>query len=144
LIPLYIIDSSVFNKLYLNESGRDTVLVLFKEASKGNIILIAPKLLEYEVIATAQYNRLPINAIWELLKQQIGCNLNLVDPTTEHWEKALEIIQMGHIKSGYPSIYDTIFHAIAIIEGGTLITADKKHFVKVEKLRHITMLNDVE
>jgi len=142
LIPLYVIDSSVFNKLYLNEQDREIALQLFEQASKENVILIAPKLLQYEVIATAQYNQLPIDTIWDLLQQQVGRNLNLVEPTLKHWNKAIKIIQIGHIKSGYPSIYDTIFHAIAITEGGTLITADKRHFVKVKKQKHIMMLSD--
>ena len=73
-MPLYIIDSSVFNKLYLEEPGRDIALMIFEQASKGNINLLAPQLLYYEVIATAQYYKLPIGSISQLLDQQIKNN----------------------------------------------------------------------
>ena len=142
-MPLYVVDSSVFNKLYLQEEGREEALYLFEQAARGNITLLAPNLLRYEVIATAQYYRLPIDSIVHLLEEQTRYNLNLIEPTKEQWNRAIGIIKAGHPKSGYPSIYDSIFHAIAIKEGGTLVTADRKHFVKTKQEAHIIMLDEL-
>ncbi|MCF6290639.1 MAG: type II toxin-antitoxin system VapC family toxin [Desulfobacterales bacterium] len=140
-MPLYIVDSSVFNKLYLKEDGREEALYLFEQAARGNLTLLAPNLLRYEVIATAQYYRLPIDSIVQLLEKQTRYNLNLIEPTKEQWNRAIDIIKIGHPKSGYPSIYDSIFHAIAIIEDGTLVTADRKHLEKKRQEEHIIMLD---
>lgn len=142
-MPLYVVDSSVFNKLYLEEEGREESLLLFDQAARGNSTLLAPNLLYYEVIATAQYYRLPIDAIVQLLEEQTYYNLALIEPTREQWDKAIEIIKIGHPKSGYPSIYDSIFHAIAIVENGTLVTADRKYFVKTSQEGYIIMLDEL-
>ncbi len=139
---LYVVDSSVFNKLYLNEEDREQALALFEQAAEDQVMLIAPTLLYYEVMATAQYYHLPLFAVLELLEEQIATNLLLVEPNSTHHRKAIDIIQQGHPKSGYPSIYDAIFHALAIIEGGTLITADHRHFSKSKQFGHILMLKN--
>ena len=140
---LYIIDTSVFNKLYLNEEGREKAILLFEKAAQGQFTLVAPFLLYYEVVATAQYYRLPIQMVVELLESQIKHNLTLIEPDQNHRKKAIEMIQIGHPKSGYPSIYDSIFYAIAIVEGGILISADRKHFMKTRQMGHVLLLSEV-
>ena len=142
-MPLYVVDSSVFNKLYLNENDREDALFLFEQAANGNVSLMAPNLLRYEVIATAQYHGLPIIQILELLEEQTQYNLRLIEPTKDHWVQAIKIIKHGHPKSGYPSIYDAVFHAIATAEDGTLVTADRKYFTKAKSYRHIVMLDKI-
>lgn len=142
-MSLYVVDSSVFNKLFLNEVGRKNALHLFKKAAEGSLTLIAPELLRYEVISTAQYYNLPIDAIVQLLEVQIRYNIDLVSPTENQWDIAIDLVKKGHPKSGYPAIYDAIFHAIAIDEGGIFVTADRKHFVKVKQEGHIILLKDL-
>lgn len=95
-ISLYVVDSSVFNKLYLDEPGRDKAITLFTQAAYREITLIAPTLLFYEVVHTSQYYQLPVQKVIELLKKQEQRNLHLIEPTLQHTEKALDIIQMGH------------------------------------------------
>jgi len=47
------------------------------------------------VIHTSQYYQLPIQKVIVLLKKQEQRNLHLIEPTLQHTEKALDIIQMG-------------------------------------------------
>jgi len=56
----YVIDSSVFNKLYLDEPDRDKAQRLFVKAAATEIMLLAPDLLYLEVLNTAQRCGLPI------------------------------------------------------------------------------------
>lgn len=135
-----VIDSSVFNKLYLDEPDRHFALEIFRWASEGRVVLIAPTLLYLEVIATSQYYRLPVQPIKDLLDQQVQHNLLLVEPEAQHLEKAIEIITTGHPKSGFPSVYDAVFHAMAMVENFTLVTADRRHFAKTDHLGHIALL----
>jgi len=118
-------------------------LYLFEQAAKGIATLIAPNLLRYEVIATAQYYRLPIESIVQLMEEQFRYNINLIEPNNTHWSKAIDIIKVGHPKNGYPSIYDSIFHAVANVEDGTLVTADHKHYEKTKSEAHIVMLDNL-
>jgi predicted nucleic acid-binding protein len=141
---LYVVDSSVFNKLYLDESDRDKAIFLLSLSASKETQLIAPTLLFYEVIHTSQHYKLPLNVIVNLLNKQTRQNLLLIEPSFQHIQKSLEIIEIGHPKSGYPSIYDSIFHGIAIVENTLLITADKKHYTKTKKLGHILLLQDIE
>lgn len=41
----YVIDSSVFNKLFLDEADRDKAQQLFIQAAAGHVMLLAPDLL---------------------------------------------------------------------------------------------------
>jgi predicted nucleic acid-binding protein len=141
---ILVADSSVFNKLYLDEVDRDKAVYLFSLSASRITQLIAPTLLFYEVVHTSQSYGLPLKTIVQLLNRQTEKNLILIEPSLDHIQKALEVIDTGHPKSGYPSIYDAIFHAIAIVEDTFLVTADKKHFAKTKNLGHILLLDDVE
>jgi predicted nucleic acid-binding protein len=57
-------------------------------------------------------------------------------------KKAIDITQQGHPQSGYPSIYDSVFHAMAICNDATLVTADRRHYEKTKQLGHIIQLKD--
>ena len=64
----YVIDSSVFNKLYLDEVDRDKAQQLFIQAASGEVMLFAPDLLYIEVVNTAQRYGVPIDDVLELLE----------------------------------------------------------------------------
>lgn len=64
------IDSSVFNKLYLDEADRDKAQQLFIQAAAGEVILLAPDLLYLEVVNTAQRCGVPVNSVDDLLEAQ--------------------------------------------------------------------------
>ncbi len=138
----YIIDSSVFNKLYLDEADRDKAQQLFIKAAAGELMLFAPDLLYLEVINTAQRCGVPINSVVELLEtQKYLLQIRAVSDIERN--KAVQIIAGGHAKSGYPSIYDAIFHAMALCNDGILVTADKRHYTKTQALGSICLLSDI-
>lgn len=66
----YVIDSSVFNKLYLDEVDRDKAQQLFIQAAAGEVMLLAPDLLYLEVVNTAQRCGVPIDSVVDLLAAQ--------------------------------------------------------------------------
>ncbi|MCK5898291.1 MAG: type II toxin-antitoxin system VapC family toxin [Methylococcales bacterium] len=138
----YVVDSSVFNKLYLDEVDRDKAQQLFIQAASGQIVLLAPDLLYLEVINTAQRCDVPLKAVIELLEVQKHL-MKMRAVTDNERKKALEIIADGHVKSGYPSIYDAIFHAMALCNQGIFITADKRHYAKTHALGHICLLSEL-
>lgn len=140
-MSLFIIDGSVVCKLFLDEPGRDKSIDLIRQAAEGHIQLIAPDILPYEALSAAHYYRLPLPPVLDLLETQWNKTITLISPTPAHWKKAIEIANTGSPKSGYPAIYDAVYHALAITEKGTFITADKKHYEKTKSLGSIQLFN---
>ncbi|MCD2449004.1 type II toxin-antitoxin system VapC family toxin [Methylicorpusculum oleiharenae] len=139
----YVIDSPVFNKLYLDEADRDKAQHLFIKAASAEIMLLAPDLLYLEVVNTAQRCGVPIDAVVELLEAQRYL-MQMRALTNDERNLALQIIGSGHDKSGYPSIYDAIFHAMALCNNAVLVTADKRHYAKTQELGSIRLLSELK
>jgi len=112
MMQRYVIDSSVFNKLFLDEVDRDEAQQLFIQAAAGQVILLAPDLLYLEVINTAQRCGVPLEGVVELLEAQKYL-MQMRAVSDDERKKALHIIAKGHTKSGYPSIYDALFYNLA-------------------------------
>jgi predicted nucleic acid-binding protein len=141
-VKLLIIDSSVFNKLYLEEPDSEQALALFERATRREFSLQAPDLLYLEVISTANSYQIPIDFVTQLLDFQTRHLLPLRPLNRAEMKKAIDITQQGHPQSGYPSIYDSVFHAMAICNDATLVTADRRHYEKTKQLGHIIQLKD--
>jgi predicted nucleic acid-binding protein len=139
----YVIDSSVFNKLYLDEVDRDKAQYLFVLAAENKVQLLAPDLLFLEVVNTAQRCRVPVNEVVELLEAQKYL-MEIRAINRQEQKQALQIVSQGHSKSGYPSIYDSVFHAMAICNDAVFMTADKRHYEKTKQLGSIALLNGIK
>lgn len=142
MMQRYVIDSSVFNKLFLEEVDRDKAQQLFVQAAAGQVVLLAPDLLYLEVINTAQRCGVPIDAVVELLEVQKYL-LEMRAVSDAERKKAVQIIAQGHEKSGYPSIYDALFHAMALCNQAVFVTADKRHFAKTQQFGSICLLSEL-
>ena len=144
-MKLIVIDASVVNKFYLDQPDRDQAREVLRLISEDKLEACAPSLITYEILNVV--NRLKMSAPEEsavvgAVLQQFQSNIRLVEPDFYQWKKALEISSTGNPKSGYPSFYDAIYHAIAITEKGIFLTADKKHKAKTESFGHICLLQD--
>jgi predicted nucleic acid-binding protein len=140
-----VLDSSVINKLFLNEMDREKAIDLMQKVSADEIFALAPSLLVYEVfnvLICSKASTEKTQEIMEILYLQIDTNIHILEPSLLHLNKAMEISRSGHKKSGYPSLYDSIFHAMAIIEDAVFVTADSKHFAKARSFGHIELLTD--
>jgi predicted nucleic acid-binding protein len=99
-------------------------------------------LLYLEVVNTAQRCGVPIDSVVELLEAQKYL-LQIRAVSDSERKKAIEIIATGHIKSGYPSIYDALFHAMALCNKAVFVTADKHHYAKTQILGNICLLSEL-
>ncbi|MGB1208558.1 MAG: hypothetical protein ACPG7W_05135, partial [Paracoccaceae bacterium] len=52
------------------------------------------------------------------------------------------IASSGHPKSGYPDPADSLYHALAVMRGGTFLTADRRHANKAHAFGHVCVLSD--
>ncbi len=69
-------------------------------------------------------------------------NFELIEMDYDSIEKAIEICEAGHKKSGFPSFYDSSYHALAILNDCQFITADKRHISQTQKVGHTILLSD--
>ncbi len=139
-----VIDASVFSKLYLNEADSDVAHAFCRAIAVSDQTLAAPHLLKHEMcLATLRWGvgfDIPLSIIDAY--QDIG--LQLVDPPRSTWLLAEEICRSGNEKSGHPSLQDSLYHALAIETGGTLVSADTRHLAKTKSFGHAISLSDWE
>jgi predicted nucleic acid-binding protein len=139
---MIVIDSNVFAKLFTDEPDSEEAKALLSHLADTDTPVWVPTLFSYELVQIARYHQIPVEQALDLLDSQLGHHWQLVEPTRIHWYKAEQISHSGHDKSGYPALYDAIYHAIAITENGSFLTADKKHYAKATVFGHIILLND--
>lgn len=142
MTKLVILDSSVFNKIYLAEADRDEAIAFLQHARDQDWQLMTPVLFIYEVLAVAAASAIGAEMAYGLIIQFQGAGLQIVPPDEADLRQAIAIADHGHEKSGYPSLYDAAYHGLALARGGTFLTADTRHFNKTTAFGHIVLLRD--
>jgi len=119
-------DSNVFIKLFVNEKDSQEAKNFFITCAEMNLKLVVPELFKYEIAETTRDCGQPLQHVFDALDKMTRSILN------------------GHPKSGFASMYDSIFHAVAINSGGVFVTADHRHYAKAKEFGHITLFKDWE
>ena len=105
---------------------------------------MVPEHFLYELINVCQRLNIAIQNALELFETMKGSILTVVTPGHSAWLLAEKIANDGHKKSGFPSIYDSIYHSLAIESEGVFVTADKRYYAKAERHSGICLLKDWE
>ena len=137
-----VIDANLMIKLLNEEPDSEMAFEFFEYCHQNRVLFIAPELFEYEVIAVLTKAKVPLFEILSLLKVYENDCLLLQKPTLDDWQFASKICQDGNEKSGYPSMYDSIYQAMAINRNIQFITADSRHFAKASKHGNIALLEN--
>ncbi len=137
-----VLDACVFCKLFLREDDRQQAIELVSILIEQDYQIIVPALFLYEVFAIAKMSSFPNSTVYELINKFETKQLSFLTPDKLCIEKASEICDTGHAKSGFPSFYDAIYHALAIQYNCYFVTADKKHFTKTQQLGHVVLLSN--
>jgi predicted nucleic acid-binding protein len=137
-----VLDSCVFNKLFLSEDDRSDAIEFLASARERNARLLAPSLFLYEVLAVAAASPFGADAAFDLIRnfQKAGFEIVELDDATA--KQAIVIANSGHPKSGYPTFYDSAYHALARVHGGVFLTSDSKHYAKTNPLGGVVLLRD--
>ncbi len=139
---MIVLDANVFAKLFVEENDSDLAKALMYAVQYSAVPVLLPGLFAYEIIQIGRYHSLDTDKVLDLLETQFLSNWEMVEPTRAHWKTAQKISKKGHAKSGYPAMYDSVYHALAIEGNGAFITADKKHYEKAKSFGHIYLLED--
>lgn len=139
-----VLDSGVFDKLFLDEDDRGEFVRFLQFAREKKLRLIAPSLFLYEVLAVAAATPFGATAAHDLIQAFVKAGFSLVELDGPVIVKAIEIANFGHQKSGFPTFYDLSYQALALREGGVFLTADQKHATKTTRFGGIVLLRDRE
>lgn len=137
-----VMDANILIKVLRDETDSQVAIDFLTYCNSHLVQFYAPTLFQYEVINIAVKNKVSIEDTVALLNQFKATNLTLVEPNYDEWLLAEKICQNGHPKSGYPSMYDSIYHALAIQHNTTFVTADNRHFVKAKQYGSIILLEN--
>ena len=135
---IYVVDTSVTAKLFLEEEYREKAEELYWQATQKKIILLAPELTCYElnnVLAKAPISLEEIEEHLYLFEEQVkNETLTVVPYSLEILKKAAEIATIDTQGMGHISSFDATFHALALLNNAVFITADGKHYNKTKGL----------
>jgi len=131
-----VLDSCVFNKLFLQEPETDTAIALINHLTAKPYEIFAPNLFLYEVLAIAKVNKVDTQQIYAIIVKLQNLGLQLIELNPVIIEKSLTICDVGHDKSGFPSFYDAVYHTLAIL--------NNCYFFKTSQLGNIVLLKDWE
>lgn len=137
-----VLDSCVFNKLYLEEEGREDLLDFLDACQENDVQLLAPSLFTYEVLAVASASSFGAGKAYGLISDFTETGFQLIEMSAGLVKRAIAISNIGHPKSGFPSFYDASYHALAVEVKGTFLTSDRRHYAKVKSEGSIELLKN--
>jgi predicted nucleic acid-binding protein len=143
----YVLDANVFLEYIYGRPLKSHSQQLIKDAILKKIKILIPSLLLDEVTEVLCGNldnvedvEKHLKYIEHLAKEEV---INIIVPNCNVRMKAIEIARTGNPKSGYPELTDSLYHALAILNGAVFITNDKKHVSKVKQFGHIQKLSNI-
>ena len=137
-----VLDASVAAKAFLDEEDSPAARELMTQTVRNRQVFAVPTLFRTELIRAAYVSENEIALALDFFERASENLFKVFEPTDTIWRRAQEICRTGHPKSGYPSLYDSLYHAMALELGGTFITADRKHYAKAAQHGGISMLAD--
>lgn len=134
--PLYIVDASVIIKWIAKEDFSGHALKLRNDFLKNKIELGIPEFAYYEV---SNYFAKHIPTVALLFLSQLFM-LKMTEFRLSLKNSAKSISIMNQVRQ--ISFYDASYHATAIENNGTFITADEKYYRRAKSFKHITLLKN--
>ena len=133
----YVIDASVAVKWFIadaaDEANTDHALLLLDRAQQGDAHFLAPPHWVSEVAAVLV--RLTPKTVSRAVAALHSLSFVTIANEDNHYQRAISLsLKLDH------HFFDTLYHAIALEENATLITADKKYYDKARRLGVIVML----
>jgi len=136
-----VIDASVVVKWFVEEENSDQALKIRDKYINGEIKLIAPSIITFEILNALYYKRLfSESEMREISEALEAFSFELYYLKGEYVEKTLEVVFKNDI-----TVYDASYIALAIIKDTYMYTADEKLIerLKEEYLKYVRNIKDV-
>jgi predicted nucleic acid-binding protein len=128
-------------KLFNDEEERDIARAFTKHMIGQSSGYLAPSIVLYEALSAALHIELPFEQVSLLFEQLRQFGLSIEEPTREELTLAERIARSEAKGGGYPTLFDSIYHAMAIERGGTFVTADRRHADKAKQFGSLQLLS---
>ena len=139
---IIVLDANVLVKILHLEHDTDEANGFLQACTKRQVRVLVPDHFLYEVTNVCNQLDIEISLVLDLYEALKSSILTVAAPQRDTWLLAEKICRQGHRKSGFPSMYDSIYHALAIHADGVFVTADRRHFTKAQSFEHICQLKD--
>jgi len=137
---MYVIDTSVVVKWFVEEKDSNIALEILEYYRLGKFTIIVPDLLVYEFVNVLRYNKsFNRSEKKECIDILYDLDLYFVSPYKTLIENAEKIAEEKDITA-----YDSIFIALAEEIKCKFITADEKLFRKVSRLPFVNLLSNID
>ena len=138
---LYVIDASVAVKWFIAdatvETDVDRALQLLASAQRDEARFLQPPHWVSEV--TAVLVRLAPKTVRSSVEALMALAFVKTANDVGHYQRAISLaLKLDH------HLFDTLYHAVALEEKATLITADRKYYDKAKRLGSILMLDEFD
>jgi len=136
LETLLVPDASVLLKWVLrsdDEDDRDRALALKTAWLAGSCQIVVPTLWAFDVGNVLGLTH-PAKSD-ELLGAMIDLRIP-EEPPAAYTAAIFRLMRDHHV-----SCYDAAYHALAVVRGGTMLTADRRYARKAERAGHLRLLN---
>ena len=142
---LYVLDANIFLEYIYARALSHQAKKILQDAILKRIQILIPSLLLDEITEVLCGNLDDLETVQKHLRyiEKLATQniLHIIVPNTEVRMKAIEIARTGHIKSGYPELTDSLYHALAIENDAIFLTNGTKHINKVIGFGHIQALS---
>ena len=136
-----VVDASVVVKWFIDEEDSDKALKIRDRYVNGEIMIIAPELLPYEVLDALRYSGVfSIDEIKEASVALSNYGIEMYPLLGNLAQKTVEISMETNI-----TVYDSAYVALAYLMDTVLYTADESLIrrVKGDYGKHVTHISDV-
>ncbi len=137
--PLYIVDASVILKWFLKEAECQEEAISLQNHCDESLIQLAIPHYAYAEIFNIFVRNLSLERALAYSSRVLNYFNKEYAITIEMVSLAFEIIKKVDCEV---SFYDAGYHALAMQEGGTFITADEKYYKKTRKHGSIMLLKN--
>ena len=137
----YVIDASVAVKWFIPdvdvESGVDRALQLLASAQRDDARFLQPPHWVSEVAAVLV--RLAPKTVGSSVEALMALSFVKTANDVDHYQRAISLaLKLDH------HLFYTLYHAVALEEKATLITADGKYYDKAKRIGSILMLEEFD
>ena len=136
---LFVLDASVVIKWFSEEEYTDVALKLRDDFSKGNIELVVPDLIIYEVSNALRYNPdFDETDVADAVGTLFDIGISIIVPNRDVINSALNLAYEHKI-----TVYDAYYVALAKEINFKLITADRKLYLKIKDLKFAKYIDEI-
>lgn len=131
-----VLDASVIIKWFTQEEDKEKAIELREQFLKGEIEIITPDLILYEILNALRFNTaFKEKDLEDALESILEMDFTITMPISGILDKAIEIAFSKNI-----TFYDAIYVALAYNLNCTFVTADKKLYEKTKDLGFVSLL----